>query len=111
MWNMVGDMMPDMSRFGFRRKRGMNTATAMLLGAGIGIAAWAVLRRNNSAGMIMNGMNAMNGMHEANSHDHHQESSQSQGGEQHRQQSEQGVAGMDNDTVTKMAKDIMNAIQ
>ncbi|HEU4964256.1 MAG TPA: hypothetical protein VFV52_10450 [Bacilli bacterium] len=43
MWDMIQDMMP-------RKKRGMNTLTAMALGAGVGIAAWEVMRRNNVAG-------------------------------------------------------------
>ncbi|MBL0386101.1 hypothetical protein JJB07_05485 [Tumebacillus sp. ITR2] len=44
MWEMITDMMP-------RRKRGgMNTVTAMVLGAGVGIAAWEMMRRNNVAG-------------------------------------------------------------
>jgi hypothetical protein len=43
MWNMITDMIP-------RRNRGMNTMTAMVLGAGIGIAAWEMMRRNNVAG-------------------------------------------------------------
>lgn len=43
MWDMIQDMMP-------RRKRGMNTLTAMALGAGVGIAAWEMMRRNNVAG-------------------------------------------------------------
>ncbi|MFD2169582.1 hypothetical protein [Tumebacillus lipolyticus] len=49
MWNMITDMMP-------RRKNGMNTVTAMMLGAGIGIAAWEMMRRNNASG---NGANQM----------------------------------------------------
>ena len=45
MWDMITDMMP-------RRKRGMNmtTVTAMVVGAGVGIAAWEMMRRNNVAG-------------------------------------------------------------
>lgn len=43
MWDMITDMMPG-------RKRGLNTVTAMVLGAGIGIAAWEMMRRNNVAG-------------------------------------------------------------
>lgn len=41
MWEMINDMMP-------RRKRGMNTVTAMVIGAGVGIAAWEMMRRNNN---------------------------------------------------------------
>jgi hypothetical protein len=43
MWEMITDMMP-------RRKRGMNTLTALAIGAGVGIAAWELMRRNNVAG-------------------------------------------------------------
>jgi hypothetical protein len=43
MWEMITDMMP-------RRKRGMNTLTAIAIGAGVGIAAWELMRRNNVAG-------------------------------------------------------------
>ncbi|KEO84539.1 hypothetical protein [Tumebacillus flagellatus] len=43
MWEMITDMMP-------RRKRGLNTVTAMVIGAGVGIAAWEMMRRNNVAG-------------------------------------------------------------
>lgn len=43
MWEMITDMMP-------RRKRGMNTLTALAIGAGVGIAAWELMRRNNGGG-------------------------------------------------------------
>ncbi|MCX7570526.1 hypothetical protein OS242_11185 [Tumebacillus sp. DT12] len=43
MWDMITDMMP-------RKKRGMNTVTAMVVGASVGIAAWEMMRRNNVAG-------------------------------------------------------------
>ena len=43
MWDMITDMMP-------RKKRGINTVTAMVVGAGVGIAAWEMMRRNNVAG-------------------------------------------------------------
>jgi hypothetical protein len=43
MWEMITDMMP-------RRKRGMNTLTALAIGASVGIAAWELMRRNNVAG-------------------------------------------------------------
>ncbi|ASS74392.1 hypothetical protein CIG75_04930 [Tumebacillus algifaecis] len=52
MWEMITDMIP-------RRKSGMNTVTAMVLGAGIGIAAWEVMRRNNTAGNNTNEMAQM----------------------------------------------------
>lgn len=48
MWGMIDDMMGMMPR---RRTRGnMNTITAMLLGAGIGITTWEMMRRRNAAG-------------------------------------------------------------
>jgi hypothetical protein len=44
MWDMITDMMP-------RRKRGgMNTLTALMVCAGVGIAAWEMMRRNNVVG-------------------------------------------------------------
>ncbi|PWK13745.1 hypothetical protein [Tumebacillus permanentifrigoris] len=43
MWELINDMMP-------RRKRGINTVTALVVGAGVGIAAWEMMRRNNVAG-------------------------------------------------------------
>lgn len=43
MWELINDMMP-------RRKRGMNTVTALVVGAGVGIAAWEMMRRNNVTG-------------------------------------------------------------
>lgn len=43
MWDMITDMMP-------RKKRGLNTMTAMVVGAGVGIAAWEMMRRNNVGG-------------------------------------------------------------
>lgn len=43
MWDMITDMLP-------RKKRGMNTLTAMALGAGVGIAAWEMMRRNTGGG-------------------------------------------------------------
>jgi len=43
MWDMITDMIP-------RKRRGMNTMTAMVIGASVGIAAWEVMRRNNTAG-------------------------------------------------------------
>jgi hypothetical protein len=49
MWEMVMDMMP-------RKRRGMNTFTAMVVGAGVGIAAWEMMRRNNNAGGSNNQM-------------------------------------------------------
>lgn len=48
MWGMIDDRMGMMPR---KRARGnMNAMTAMLLGAGIGITAWEIMRRRNSAG-------------------------------------------------------------
>jgi hypothetical protein len=53
MWEMMSNMMPYMGRMmPGRRNRRMNTATAMLLGAGIGIATWEVMRRTNAAGTL-----------------------------------------------------------
>lgn len=43
MWELINGMMP-------RRKRGMNTVTALVVGAGVGIAAWEMMRRNNVTG-------------------------------------------------------------
>lgn len=47
MWGIVDDMMDFVPR---RRNRGMNTMTAMALGAGIGITAWELMRRRNTVG-------------------------------------------------------------
>jgi hypothetical protein len=44
MWEMITDMIPR------RRRGGMNTLTAMAVGAGVGIAAWEMMRRNNVVG-------------------------------------------------------------
>jgi hypothetical protein len=54
MWDMINDLMP-------RRNRGINTVTAMVVGAGIGIAAWEMMRRNNVAGESADGMAEMAG--------------------------------------------------
>jgi hypothetical protein len=45
MWEMITEMLPG-------RRRGMNTVTAMMIGAGIGIAAWEMMRRNNTMGSM-----------------------------------------------------------
>ena len=56
MWGRVTTMLPAATRMlPGRRNRGMNTATAMLIGAGIGIATWEMMRRTNAAGNLMNG--------------------------------------------------------
>lgn len=56
MWEMMSNMMPNMGRMmPGRRNRGMNTATAMLIGAGIGIATWEMMRRSNTTGNLLNG--------------------------------------------------------
>ncbi|GIM46798.1 hypothetical protein DNHGIG_23470 [Collibacillus ludicampi] len=47
MWGFVDEVMDMVPR---RRNRGMGTMTAMLLGAGIGITAWEMMRRRNSGG-------------------------------------------------------------
>lgn len=49
MWDMITDLMP-------RRNRGVTTVTAMVVGAGIGIAAWEMMRRNNIAGESSEGI-------------------------------------------------------
>lgn len=59
MWEMVSNMVPAARMMG-RRNRGMNTATAMLVGAGIGIAAWEIMRRNNAMGNLRSNMNVNN---------------------------------------------------
>jgi hypothetical protein len=47
MWGFVDDVMDMVPR---KRNRGMSTMTALLLGAGIGITAWEVMRRRNPSG-------------------------------------------------------------
>ena len=54
MWDMINDLLPR------RRRNGMNTVTAMVIGAGVGIAAWEMMRRNNVAGDAMDNMGGMN---------------------------------------------------
>jgi hypothetical protein len=54
MWDMINDLMPR------RRRNGMNTVTAMVIGASVGIAAWEVMRRNNVAGGSIENMGGMN---------------------------------------------------
>lgn len=54
MWDMINDLMPR------RRRNGMNTVTAMVIGAGVGIAAWEMMRRNNVAGGTLDNMGGMN---------------------------------------------------
>lgn len=48
MWKMMTNMLPANRMSPGRRNRGMNTATAMLVGAGIGIATWEMMRRSNA---------------------------------------------------------------
>ncbi|MGB8954620.1 MAG: hypothetical protein WCC10_04555 [Tumebacillaceae bacterium] len=54
MWDMINDLMPR------KRRNGMNTVTALVIGAGVGIAAWEVMRRNNVAGGSIDNMGGMN---------------------------------------------------
>ncbi|WP_018132638.1 hypothetical protein [Effusibacillus pohliae] len=53
MWEMVSNMIPMANRMmPGRRNRGMNTATAMLIGAAVGIATWEVVRRTTPMGNL-----------------------------------------------------------
>lgn len=58
MWEMMNGMR---SRMMPRRRGGMNTMTAMLVGASVGIAAWEAMRRGNVVGRMNPGGGSSNG--------------------------------------------------
>jgi|GEM_PF-2198080 len=57
MWEMMNGMR---SRMMPRRRNGMGTMTALLVGASVGIAAWEAMRRGNVVGRITTSGSAMN---------------------------------------------------
>ncbi|MFC4769245.1 hypothetical protein [Effusibacillus consociatus] len=90
MWEMVSNLIPAANRMlPGRRNRGLNTATAMLIGAGIGIATWEMMRRTNPVGNMMN--RKMNNMVDDTM--------------------DMNVPGIDNSTMAKMADEVMDAIK
>ncbi|MCL6454838.1 MAG: hypothetical protein K6T78_14625 [Alicyclobacillus sp.] len=59
MWELMNGMANNMrGRWMPRRNNRMNTVTAMVLGASVGIAAWETLRRTRLGGQM--GANALN---------------------------------------------------
>ncbi|BCJ87017.1 hypothetical protein [Effusibacillus dendaii] len=60
MWETVTNMIPTANRMmsarGRDRDRGISITTAMIIGAGVGIAAWEMMRRNNSMGQAAKNM-------------------------------------------------------
>lgn len=114
MWEMVSNMIPAANRMmSGRRNRGMNTATAMLLGAGIGIATWEVMRRNNAVGNIMDGnMGKMANNAIGNMGKMANNATENMGQMADNAKENMGqMTGIDNGTMAEMAKEVMDAIK
>jgi len=59
MWDMMNGMANSVrNRLMPRRRNGVGTMTAMLIGASVGIAAWEAIRKTQPMSRVMNDMDA-----------------------------------------------------
>lgn len=111
MWEMVSNVMPNVGRMG-RRNRGMNTITAMLLGAGIGIATWEVMRRTNAGNLANTNIGqAASKMANTNRGENAGENGRSNAAPANNNLGDVAGNGMNETSIAQMANEVLSAIR